>query len=60
MKEMAELAAKAVSCPPNFDEGDCEDLRVEDFSSDEEETPPHIQVSIGQACPMSDKTNLHV
>ena len=50
MKEIAEATAKAVSFPQNFDEGDCEDLRVEDFSSDDEddkEAAAYIQVSEG-------------
>ena len=37
---MAEQAAKATYLPPDFNEKDCEDLRIEDISdSDEDMTP---------------------
>ena len=50
VEEMAALnTAKAVLFPQNFDEGVCEDLRVEDFSSssEEENAASYISVSIG-------------
>ena len=62
MKKIAEKAAKAISFPPNFKENDCEDLRVEDFSSDDDEPEGdsnHICVSIGEANTVRDKANFN-
>ena len=40
VSKMAEQAAKATYLPPDFNEKDCEDLRIEDISdSDEDMTP---------------------
>ena len=49
VEEMAVNTTKAVLFPQNFDEGACEDLRVEDFtsSSEEENANSYISVSIG-------------
>lgn len=56
--KMAELAQKA-RLGKDFKEENCEDLRIEDFSSDEEDVCSPIQVSIGMNSSIRDQTNMH-
>ena len=64
VEEMAVNTAKAVLFPQNFDEGACEDLRVEDFSSssEEENANSYISVSIGdhEGLANDSKTEAHI